>query len=400
MDILKIIGSIQRMRSHLLAAGLASLTPVAAVAADPVYMGFDGSFGQKWNTSAKSIELGAQIAIDEINAKGGVLGGRPLSLVVKDNQGLTMRGRDNFVALAGQKDMVGVLGGKHSPVIIEAIPDAQRMKVPYISVWGSANQITDSVTTDSYMFRLSLKDAWGVAALLKQAVKQSPDRKICVLVPNTLWGRSGEKVLRDTAPGLRANLVSTNWYNWGDKEFTRQVEACTSSGASVMLMIANEGEGASIVNEVANRPEASRLPIVAHWGITGGAFATLTGDALNKVDLRVIQTFSFVNNPRPKAQALAKKAMAAQDVKTPDAIISPVGVAQAYDMVYLLASAVNKAQSTEGTAIRNALEKLPAYDGAIKAYPQAFSRTNHDALDSRQVLFARIKPDGSITPIR
>lgn len=384
----------------IFASALLCLISISTFAAEPVYIGFDGSYGQKSDTSAKAIELGAQIAIDEINAKGGVWGGRPLSLITKDNQGLTMRGRDNYIALAEHKDMAAVLGGKHSPVIAESIPDVQRMKVPYISVWGSANQITDTVSHDSYMFRLSLKDEWGVTALLKQAVKQSSNRQICVLLPNTVWGRSGERVLKDKAPTFRANLTSVNWYNWGDKDFGRQLDACTASGATVLLMIANEAEGAAIVNQVAGRSEANRLPIIAHWGITGGSFAALTGDALNKVDLRVIQTFSFVDNARPKAEALARKVMTAQGVKTPDMIISPVGVAQAYDTVYLVASAINKAHSTQGTAMRNALETLPPYDGAIKRYAPAFTQSQHDALDSRQVLFARIRPNGSITPIR
>lgn len=377
-----------------------TLSTVTVQASEPVYVGFDGSYGQKSDTSAKAIELGARIAIDEINARGGVLNGRQLELTTRDNQGLTMRGRDNYVAMASQKDLVSVLGGKHSPVIVESIPDAQQMKVPYISVWGSANQITDNIQNDSYMFRVSLKDEWGVVALLAQAVKVSSNHKICVLVPNTVWGRSGEKVLRDKAQSHHATLASVNWYNWGDKDFARQLNACSESGATAILMIANETEGALIVNEIAQRPEVERLPIVAHWGITGGDFAALTGKSLDKVNLRVIQTFSFVNNPRPKAQALATKVMTAQGVKSPEAISSPVGVAQAYDTVYLVASAINKAQSTQGTAVRNALEKLPPYDGAIKRYAPPFTRSNHDALNNQQVLFARIKPDGSITPIR
>lgn len=389
------------MPPKILYALALSLISSSVYSADPVYIGFDGSYGQKSDTSAKAIELGARIAIDEINARGGVLNGRMLELVTKDNQGLTMRGRDNYVALATQKDMIAVLGGKHSPVIVETIGDAQQMKVSYISVWGSANQITDTVTTDSYMYRLSLKDEWGVAALLDQAIKLSPSNpKVCVILPNTLWGRSGERVLREKASGGKAKLVSVNWYNWGDKAFARQLDACTANQATTIVMIANEAEGALIIKELANRPKTQRLPVVAHWGITGGAFAEMTGEALNNVDLRVIQTFSFVDNTRPKAQALAKKAMAADNVQKADQITSPVGVAQAYDMVYLLASAVNTAKSTQGTVIRNVLEKLPAQEGAIKRYAPPFTRTNHDALDSRQVLFARINPDGSIIPIR
>ena len=388
------------MLSKFFAVLTLSLTAALSHAADPVYIGFDGSYGQKSDTSSKSIELGARIAIDEINAHGGVLKGRPLALMIKDNQGLTMRGRDNYVALAGQKDLVAVLGGKHSPVIIETIPDAQKMQVPYISVWGSANQITDSISSDSYMFRNSLKDEWGVAAMLAEAVKLSTNRKVCVLLPNTLWGRSGERVLHDQAPRMKADLVSINWYNWGDKTFARQLDACVTNHATAILMIANETEGALIVQELAARPKAEHVPVVAHWGITGGNFAGLTGDALDKIDLRVIQTFTFTSNRRPQARALATKAAAAQGVAAPEMIISPVGVAQAYDAVYLIARAIDKAQSTQGTAVRDALEKLPPYDGAIKHYAPPFTRANHNAQNSQQVIFVRINSNGSLTPIR
>lgn len=92
--------------------------------------------------------------------------------------------------------------------------------------------------------------------------------------------------------------------------------------------------------------------------------------------------------------------MAAQGVKSPALIHSPVGVVQAYDTVYLLAEAVNQAKSTQGVRIRNALEHLSPYDGAIKRYAPAYTAANHDALDRRQVLFVRMKPDGAIIPIR
>ena len=383
-----------------LAGLLLCLVSISVIAAEPVYIGFDGSYGQKSDTSAKSIALGAQIAIDEINARGGVLNGRPLTLVTRDNEGITMRGRDNYVSLAGQKDMTAILGGKHSPVIIETIPDAQKLQIPYISVWGSANQITDTIPTDSYMFRVSLKDEWGVVALLAESVTLSSNHNVCVIVPNTLWGRSGERVIREQSQRLRANLVSVNWYNWGDKTFSRQLDACAANKAAAILMIANETEGALIIKELAKRPKTERVPVVAHWGITGGDFADMTGEALDHVDLRVIQTFSFVGNRRPQAQALAAKVVLAQGVSTADKIVSPVGIAQAYDTVYLIAQAINKAQSTQGTAIRNALEKLPPYDGVIKRYDPAFTNKRHDALNRQQVLFVQIKPNGSMLPIR
>lgn len=384
----------------IITLGVALFGACAYGAPNAVYIGFDGAYGQKTNTAAQAIELGARLAIAEINTNGGVLSGRPLELVTTDNQGLSTRGRDNYQELATRKDMVLVLGGKHSPVSVEVIPDVQRLKVPYASVWGSANQITDTVMNDSYMFRLSLKDAWGVEAILKRAGKLSDNGKVCALIPNTVWGRSGEQVIREKISGSKIQLVAVNWYNWGDTDFQAKINDCVTQSAGAMILIANEPEGSLVVKQMAQLPAAKRIPIVSHWGITGGAFAALTGTALNDVDLQVIQTFTFVNNQRPQAQALARKVMLAQKVNAASEIVSPVGVAQAYDMVYLAAAALKKAQSTNGSKIRDALEALPPYDGVIKRYAPAFTKTRHDALDAQQIVFVRLLPNGATAPVK
>ena len=53
-----------------------------------------------------------------------------------------------------------------SPITVEMLPEAARLKVPLVSVWGSADPITDNPATPSFVFRLSLKDSWGVEAML------------------------------------------------------------------------------------------------------------------------------------------------------------------------------------------------------------------------------------------
>jgi branched-chain amino acid transport system substrate-binding protein len=101
-------------------------TNVAALAAEPVFIGLDDALNIKSNTSAKAIERGTLDAIEEISAMDGVLGGRPLQLLLSDNQSLLAR-----------------------------------LRVPLTSVWGSANPMTDGVASPSSAFRLSLQDSWG-----------------------------------------------------------------------------------------------------------------------------------------------------------------------------------------------------------------------------------------------
>jgi branched-chain amino acid transport system substrate-binding protein len=167
----------------------------ASAGKDPVFIGLDAEFGHKTSTSAQAVQKGMEIAIDEINRAGGVLGGRKLELVVTDNKSMPAFGVDNLKDLAAKKDLVGVFGAKFSPVVMEWVPVAQELGIPIFATWSSANPITDNVYKPSYVFRLSLKDAWAAPAFLRFAKEERKATRIGLLVPNTSWGRSNQSAL-------------------------------------------------------------------------------------------------------------------------------------------------------------------------------------------------------------
>lgn len=377
---------------------LCALTLHRAWAAEPVHIGFDGAYGIKTSTAEKSIERGVLAAMEEINAAGGVLGGRPLRLLTRDNQGLPARAKDNVADLAAVADMIGVLGGKYSPAIVESFAQGPALRVPLISVWGSADEITDATGSGSYVFRLSLKDSWGVQALLDRAARSYQAKRVCAVLPNTAWGRSSDSVLKKKNPKTDASVVFTAWYNWGDTSFTETLSSCRSSGGQAVILVANEKEAASFFQEMARLPMPQRFPVVAHWGMASGVVHELAGDALAAVDHQVIQTFTFINNKRPAAQRLAKSLMTAGGFTSPAQIPSPVGAAHAYDMTHLLALAVNKAGSTNGAKVRQALENLPSHTGAVRLYAPAFTAKSHEALGPDQVIFVKIERTGALSP--
>lgn len=379
--------------------GSLALAQPASDSMSPVLIGFDGAFTQPTSTSAGAIELGAQIAIDQINARGGVLGGRPLKLVTEDNHGISARARDNFETLAAMPDLVAIYGGKFSPAIMETMPLANDLKVISVSLWGSANPITDNPLENPFVYRLSLKDSWAIPAMMRQALDAHGAKRLCAIFPNTAWGRSGATALDDNLVQTDQQLVYSKWYQWGHSDFSADLQDCLARGGQVVLLIANEGEGAALVNSMAKLPEDKRLPIVSHWGVTGGVLHELVKTSLGKVDLDIIQTFSFVDNQRPVAQALADEVMKRTGVLSPALIKSPVGVAQAYDMTHLLALAIEKAGSVDRVSIQAAMQDLPAYDGAIRTYVKPFTKSDHDALTPQEVLFVHVEPNGALVPV-
>lgn len=366
----------------------------------PVYVGLDAEFGHRTSTSAQAIQQGIEIAMAEINQAGGVLGGRKLSLVTSDNRSITAVGLDNLRKLAAQPDLVAVFGGKFSPIYIEALPLVHELGLPLLDPWGSADGITDHPHQPSYTFRLSIKDAWVGPAFVRFAREHHRAARLGLLVPNTAWGRSNKAAL-EAAVGATPDmkLVAHRWYNWGDASLLASYQALREAGAQVIVLVANETEGSLLVREMAGLPKDQRLPVISHWGITGGEFARMAGPALDAIDLAVVQSYSFVGAQSPKAQRVLAALQRGWGYATPEQVPSPVGVAHAYDLMHLLARAIDKAGSSDRRAVRAALEQLGPYDGLVQRYARPFTPARHDALGPERIFFARYTANDELIPM-
>ncbi len=365
--------------------------------AKPVLIGIDGEFGLSNSTSAQAIELGTRIAIYEINQAGGVLGGRPLDVVIRDHRSIPARGVKNIKELAAIPELVAVLGGRFSPVIIEQLPTLNQVKLPFMAVWSSADAIIDNGSKPNYVFRLSLRDSLAMPYMLNSARQRGFD-KVGLLLTNTSWGRSNQAAVEKYVAANRSPvIVETAWYNWQVPSLVDRYLRMLNAGAKAIVLVANDNEAALLVREVAALPADKRIPIISHWGTTGGRFFSEAGPALKDVDFSVIQTFNFFK-VRPAELQRFMSAAGALGVKRIEDIESPVGVAHAYDAVHLLAKAIQQAKSTDRSAVRRALERMPAHQGLVRKYAPAFTASRHEAFDSQQLLMARYREDGVLVP--
>lgn len=364
----------------------------------PVRLGLDAEFGLDNSTSAQAVELGMRTAIAEINRAGGVLKGRPLELVTKDHRSIPARGIRNIEEFARMPDLVAVFGGRFSPVIIEELPTLKSTKTLFMAPWSSADGIIDNGMKPNYVYRLSLRDSLAMPKLLQTADKRGL-RKVGLLLTNTSWGRSNLAAAETFAEANKdITIVQTAWYNWRDQTLVAKYKALRSAGAQVVVLVANDDEAAVLVREVAALPKSERVPILSHWGVTGGEFVRQAGPALNHVDFSVIQTFSFFRADPKQLDRFMRNAATVSKVRRIEEIQGPVGVAHAYDLVHILARAIDQAGSTDRKAVRDALERLRPYRGLVKNYAPPFTPTRHEALSARELLIARYRADGVIVP--
>jgi len=344
--------------------------------------------------SGEAITRGLTIAIDEINAKGGVLG-QKLVLIKRDDESSPPKGVTAARELISNEKVVALFGGIDTPVSLAIVPIANQNKKPFMGVWAAGTNITKNGASPNYVFRVSAQDDLVDIALIKYAMSKYSAKKPGLILVNNPWGESNEKGLKAAAAAANLPIAGVEKIEQSDIDVTPQLNRLKSAGADTIILVANAGPGAQMMKS--RERMGWSVPVVSHWGISGGRFDELVGPTAG--DVHFIQTYSFFSPPTPVSEKIMSELTKRYGIKTAADIIAPVGTANAYDAMQLLALAIEKAKSTDGEAIRAALEQIESYQGLIKTYNKPFASAAHEALAPEDYVMVRYDA-GKIVPVK
>src|SRR3954471_21219455 len=378
--------NLTRRQALALPIALGSLAVRPAKAAETVKIGLVAALSGPSAKSGEGITRGLTIAIDEINARGGVLGGRMLELVRRDDESNPVKGQTGARELIDKEGAVILFGGIDSPVSLAIVPVVNAAKVPFIGVWAAATNITRNGANPNYVFRVSAVDVLVDRALIKHATTAFGSKAPGLMLVNNGWGESNLSGLNAAAEAAGVKLAGAEKFDDKDVDMTPQLQRLREAGRDTVILVGNAAPGAQVVKSL--QRSAWTVPIVSHWGISGGRFPELAGSWASKVHF--VQTYSFFG----QQSDIGKKVLAAlmakySDIKGPGDVSPPVGVANAYDAMQLTALAIAKAGSTDGAAIRDGYLGIDNYKGLIKDYAKPFTDANHDALNENDYVMVR-----------
>ncbi len=324
------------------------------------------------------------LAMDEVNQDGGVLG-RPLQLAVRDVQNDPQAGVAALRGLVEQEGIVAVFGGIFSPVMIGQLDAIHELQIPLINPWGSVTRITKNGRDPNYAFRVSLSDESADEFLVRYALEVLGVHRPGIIADTTSWGDSNVAGLSDWLTRLGTDPADIERFDQGDNNMNAQLALLRDAGADSLLMVANAPEGAAIVRGMATL--GWKIPVIGHWGISGGRFVELAG-VENADGVLTVQTYSFFEPLSPRGEEVLQAYHDRYDTRRTEDVLAPVGVVHGYDGVHLLARAIQKAGTVDGPAVRAALENLDGYDGVVKRYAPAFTPEQHDSLTASDHLMA------------
>lgn len=385
------------MLKRLLILIFLMLLPQIGWAKSTIKIGLDADLSAVAKEGGLAIQRGAQMAIDEINENGGLLG-KQLELIVKDHKGNPARGRYNIESLVKEPGLLAILGGVHTPVVLQELELIHKHKVPFLVPWAAGTPIIDNGFEPNFVFRVSVRDSEAATVMLLHAKNQG-HQKVALLLEQTGWGRSNEKSMLKAAEQFGIEVSQISWFNWRQKSMIKELERIKESGATAVLLVANAPEGAVVIKEVAEYASQD-LAVISHWGIVGGEFVKRVGlPVLSKVNLSVLQTYSFAqpHNIELNNQVLEAYRAKYEAEVLPEAIPGAVGVAHAYDLVKMLAQAVKDAESLEWNKIRESLKTMQSFNGLLKNYSTPFAESQ-DALLAPDYMMMEYNEMGHLIP--
>jgi branched-chain amino acid transport system substrate-binding protein len=347
--------------SRALARAILLLSLVCGAAAaqpEPIKLGHIASLTGKEAAFGVATRKGILLAVEELNAAGGVLG-RPLEYHVEDIESKNGEAATATKKLISRDKVSVVLGANASTNSLEAAPICQRAHVPMMAISSTNPAVTQK---GDYIFRICFIDPFQGAVLAKFARDSLHARKIALLTSVSAPYSVGlSEVLRERFTALGGEIVADQKYSEGDKDFRAQLTAIRAAAPDVIAATGYYTEAALICIQA--RSLGLNIPIIGGDGWEAPQLMELGGKA---VEGTYYSTYFSAQNTAPEVQAFVKRYQARWDGETPEAV-SALG----YDAVRLIAQAMERSHATEGAALRDAI-------AATKNFPGVTGRTTID----------------------
>ena len=241
---------------------------------EPVKIGLVAALTGESALSGESITRGLKVAIEEVNAAGGVLGGRPLELVSRDDESDPAKGVAAARELIEQEQVAVVFGGLDSPVSLAMLPVFQELTTPYMGVWAAATGITRNDFSPNYAFRVSANDNIVDNFLLRHAKEKYNVSKVGLMLINNPWGESNQAGFEEWSPEYGIEIAGIEKFNDEDNDVTAQLTRLKNSGSEAIMLVANAAPAAQVMRSLTRINWD--VPIISPLGYFGRTFSRIS----------------------------------------------------------------------------------------------------------------------------
>lgn len=296
---------------------------------------------------------GARLALDEINAAGGVLG-RKLELKLEDNQSTNPGTVLAFSKLFAEKGIAAIIGPIRSTQTQAASPTIAKAGIPTM-IGGTDPSLTR--VNNRWLFRARPNDAFSSRVIAEFGVNSLKKSRWAIVHSTDAFGSGGMNALTAALKGLGVTPVLVQGYTNNSQDFTPVVLAIKKAGADIIATYMTNSPDVGIFAK-----QLRQLGVSAEWvgsaSVVTDTAMKLAGPALHGV----YGIADFTPDSSPEARSYTAKYKERYKLD-PDVYSS-----WAYDAMKLLAVAIGNAKSTQPEAIRTAIVGIRGWKGVEGTY--------------------------------
>lgn len=362
----------------------------AAESKDPIKVGLVAALTGPSAELGKGIEMGAKLAVKQINDKGGVLG-RKLELVVRDDQSNTTLGLNAVNELIQKENVIAIIGPTNSGVVKATLSATAAAKVPHLINNG---QDTEFGYQFPHAFQFAMPNLTQ-AKMLANFVKARNLSKVGILNDNSGYGKPGAEDVKKELTKINIEPVGQEEFKQKDPDMTAQLVRLKDKGAQVILFWGMGNDAATIRKNM--KTLGWDVPLVGPNPLVMNNFRDLGGAEARNTFSSYEATFIKANRtPESEAFEKAWKAEYADDKlfygPGEKAYFYLAMPAQTYDAITVLADAIKRAGAADREKVMEALTNTQGFKGVNSTI--SFSKEKRVALPDEANILVEIKPDG------
>ncbi len=336
----------------VLAAALIGIAAVAG-AADAIKIGLvNETTGPNAEAGSYTVN-GTRLAVEEINAKGGILG-RQIELQIEDNQSTNPGTVLAYSKLVGEGGITAIVGPIRSTQIQAASPTIQKGGIPAM-VGGTDPSLTK--VNNPWIFRVRPNDSYSSRVIADFGVNSLKLKKWAIVHSTDAFGSGGMKALTEALKAYGVTPVLVQGYTNNSQDFTPIVLAIKKSGADILATYMTNSPDVGIFAK-----QLRQLGVGIPWV---GSPSVVTDTAMKLAGPSLYGTYAvadFTPGSSAEAKAFSEKYKAKYKLD-PDVYSS-----WAYDAMFVLKNAIETAKGTEPDKVRSAILGICGWKGVEGTY--------------------------------
>ncbi|MBB5577174.1 MULTISPECIES: substrate-binding protein [Rhizobium] len=350
----------------------------AAFAEDPIKIGVPVGLSGANSVVAPSVVQAAELAVEEINAKGGVLG-RPLALEIADDASGAAGAQKAFDSLVFQKEVNVVISMETSAARNAGLPIISKGDVPYIYT-----SFYEGKSCNAKLF----VDAWvpeqQVPPVVDNFIGKQGAKKFFLIGSDYAFGRGMLTFAKGYIEKAGAQVVGEEYLPMDGSDWTAIISKVRSSGADAIIT-STAGGAPNVTLTKQLRSSGVTLPY-GNLAVDEGTAKSMGADAKD-----IFLSASYVtgiDSPENKAFLSAMEKKFGKELRTPNDLSVPQ-----YEAIYLYKAAVEKAGSADTADV---LKALPDVSFTGPRGKISMNKQHHAPLT---MYLGQVKDDGSVAVV-